>query len=85
MGPKNGKQKNGARPIFTFSVVSKKWGLAPFSPPDNKTAPVCAPDEVQASPSICLGHMYKYFTFILHLSFIEDKIMSNNLDNNPTL
>ncbi len=70
---KMGKARNGAWPHFLFS------------PPDNKTAPVCAPDEIQASPSIFLAYMYKYFTFILNLSCIEDRVKSINSEINHAL
>jgi hypothetical protein len=85
MRPKNDKQKNGARPHFHIFSCKQEMGFGPFSPPNNKTAPVCAPAEVQASPSILLGYTYKYFTFIFHLSFMEDILKSDNSEIYPTL
>ena len=81
--------------LTTRTSGQKKWGQAPilgpfFSVPffywkkHNKIAPF--PLKVKRGYQITsfLGYMYEYFTFVPYLSFIEDRVKSNNSGISPT-
>jgi hypothetical protein len=74
---------------FGTEKWGQKWGQAPilgsfFSVPffsrmekTQQDCPVSAQGEARGQIISFSGYMYKYFTFLHYLSFIEDRVKSN--------